>query len=302
MNAKPHKSKIVVILGPTSVGKSDFAIALAKKYNGEIISADSRQVYTGATLLSGAVTEPEREAITHHLISIASLKKNYNVNRFVRDSKKKIKQIERVGKLPIICGGTAMYIDALLYNQVFPEVKPDASLRKELAKKSNTQLYALLTELDPARAATIDQQNPRRLIRAIEIARVLGQVPAISYDAPDYKSLVLGLHLPKEVLDARIKERVYARGIKKMLLEIKALHESGISLERLETFGLEFKCFSALFAKKLSEDQAVEKLYFDTIHYAKRQITWWKRNPEIVWLAPSETMQAEKLLQEFLAK
>ena len=173
------KPKIIVILGQTSTGKSDFAVKIAKLYNGEIISADSRQVYKNMDLGSGKITKKEMEGVPHHLLSVVSPRKVFTVADFKKQADKKIKEILKTGKVPIICGGTGFYVDAVLNDVVLPEVKANKKLRDELEKEKVEKLYDKLKKLDPVRAENIDKYNKVRLIRALEIIATLGIVPEI---------------------------------------------------------------------------------------------------------------------------
>jgi tRNA dimethylallyltransferase len=183
------KPKMVVIVGPTSSGKSDLAVALAKKFNGEVISADSRQVYKGLNIGTGKITKKEMRGVKHHLLDVADPRKQFTVSDFLDLTNKTIVQIVKSGKLPIVCGGTGFYIDALLGEKQIPEVPPNPKLRKQLENKTTKELFKMLQKLDPERAKNIDAQNPRRLVRAIEIAKKLGKVP--EYREPDFKYDVL---------------------------------------------------------------------------------------------------------------
>ncbi|MFZ2188045.1 MAG: tRNA (adenosine(37)-N6)-dimethylallyltransferase MiaA, partial [Candidatus Moraniibacteriota bacterium] len=175
-----QKSKIVVILGPTSSGKSSVAIKLAQKFNGEIISADSRQIYRGMDVGTGKVTSAEQALAKHYMLDIVSPKTNFSAAQFKKKAQILIADILKRGKLPIICGGTGFWIKALVDDVIYPEVKPDWKLREKLGKKSTEQLFVMLEKLDPVRAGNIDAKNPVRLIRAIEICRTLGKVPVIA--------------------------------------------------------------------------------------------------------------------------
>ena len=302
MLGKLLNPKILVVLGPTAVGKSSLAVQLAQKYNGEIVSADSRQVYRGVDLMTGIISETETCGITHHLLRVRDISDPYSVSNFVKDAGGCIQDIVARGKLPIICGGTAMYIDALVYNQIFPKVGANEELRAELEGKPITELYNILKSLDPVRASTIDTQNPRRLIRAIEIATALGSVPEITHDEPKFDTLLIGLTRPKEELHQRIKERITERMSDGMLSEIVGLHATGNSYDYIRTFGLEFSILPDIVEAKKTEEPALGELYFDIIHYAKRQMTWWKRNKDIKWLAPSDIEKIEETVRNFLVK
>src|SRR3989344_5936444 len=173
------KPKLVVILGPTASGKSDLAVILAKKYNGEVISADSRQVYKGLDIGTGKITKGEMRGVRHHLLDVANPRKQFTASDFVRLTNLTVVKIVNENKLPIICGGTGFYIDAILGDKQIPEVPPNDKLRKELEKKSTEELFKMLKKLDPERAENIDSKNPRRLVRAIEICNKLGKVPSL---------------------------------------------------------------------------------------------------------------------------
>jgi tRNA dimethylallyltransferase len=286
---KKEKIKIIVVLGPTAVGKSDFAVKIAKKYNGEIISADSRQVFLGADILSGKITEKEKKGVPHYCLDVATFGKEYSVTKWKKEAEKAIKKIVKEKKIPIICGGTGMYIDALVNNQVFPKVKPNLKRRKELSLKNKEELFSLLLKLDKTRAENIDKNNPHRLMRSIEIAESLGFVPVIEKKESPFEFLFIGLNLPKEELQNRIKIRLEKRMKKGMMNDLKKLYSSGLSYEKIEKYGLEFKWLSRLAKKEIGREEALEKLYFDIIHYAKRQLTWFKRNKDIVWISPFDT-------------
>lgn len=176
-NFKPAdgRSKILVILGPTASGKSDLAVELARKFNGEIISADSRQVYKGLNIGSGKITKTEMKGVSHHLLDVVKPQTTFTVVKFQKLANKKIAEILAKGKLPIICGGTGFYIQSIADQTVFPKIKPDLALRKDLEALPLSDLFLMLKKLDPKRARTIDPKNPRRLIRAIEIAIFRGK-------------------------------------------------------------------------------------------------------------------------------
>ena len=184
---KMQKAKVLVILGPTSSGKTALSIELAKKYGGEIVSADSRQVYRGLTLGTGKVTNDEMQTIPHHMLDVANPKNVYSVSDYVLGARACIGDIHARGKLPIICGGTAFYIDAVLGKAQLPDVPPNPTLRKKLEQKSAPELFLMLTKLDPARAKNIDPHNPVRLVRAIEIAKALGKVPPLKKTVVPYE-------------------------------------------------------------------------------------------------------------------
>ena len=178
------KPKIIVVLGQTVTGKSDLAVKVAKKINGEIISADSRQVYKGLDIGTGKITQKEMKGVPHHLLDVANPKRRFTVAQYQKLTISAIAEIVRRDKTPIICGGTGFYIDAITKGVVFPEVPPNLKLRKQLNTKSAIALFEVLKKLDPVRAKNIDPKNKVRLIRAIEIAKSLGKVPKIKETKP----------------------------------------------------------------------------------------------------------------------
>lgn len=309
-----EKSKIIVILGQTSTGKSDFAVQIAKEINGEIISADSRQVYKGMNLGTGKITKKEMEKIPHHLLDVVSPLKVFSVSDYKKQADKKIKEILNKRKIPIICGGTGFYIDSLINKNIFPEVPPNKKLRDELLKKTPAQLFDILQELDKDRSKNIDKNNPVRLIRAIEIAKTLGKVPLLTTKiAPDsvLGVIKIGLTIPSEILKERIKNRLLFRIKKGMIKEIENLHKNGLSWKRMENLGLEYKYISLYLKKnnlpplklRKAKEEMIEKINTETWHYAKRQRTWFKRDKSIIWINPLEIHEkvlAIKKIKEFL--
>ncbi len=287
------KPKIIVIVGATATGKSDFAVQVAKKVKGEIISGDSRQVYKGMNLGTGKITKKEMRGIPHHLLDVISPKKVFSVSDFQKLAEKKIKEIIARGHVPILVGGTGFYIDAVVNGTALPEVPPNKKLRAELSKKSVVALFTLLKKLDPARAKTIDAQNPVRLIRAIEIAKALGKVPKLSPRSDlgeKYNVLKIGLALPDEVLKKNIHTRLLARMKKGMIREIKNLHSPkqglGLSWKRMEALGLEYRYGALYLQGKLTKPEMLAKLESEIWQYAKRQKAWFKRDRSIVWVDP----------------
>ena len=284
-----EKPKIIVILGQTSTGKSDFAVKAAKQINGEIISADSRQVYKGMDLGTGKITEKEMRGIKHHLLDIVSPNKTFSASDFQKEADKKINEIIKKGKVPIICGGTGFYIDSLINESIFPKVPPNKKLREELSKKSASELFIILKKIDKERAKNIDSNNSVRLIRSIEIAKSLGKVPILkSTILSKYKVLKLGLILEPETLKAKIKERLLNRIKKGMLKEIENLHKKGISWKRMNELGLEYRYGALYLQGKLNKEEMIEKLNTEIWHFAKRQKTWFKRDKIIIWIDPTK--------------
>jgi len=279
------KPKIYVILGPTASGKTAFSIALAKKIEGEIISADSRQVYKGLDIGSGKVTKKEMAGIPHYLLDVANPKKVFTVSDFQKLAKQKIEEIIKKGKTPIIVGGTGFYIQAITDNLILPEVAPDKKLRLELAKKTPDQLFAILKKLDTRRAKDIDSKNPIRLIRAIEIAKALGKVPKLkSPKNLNYDFELIGIKIDQEKLNEKIYKRLIERLKHGMVAEVKRLHAQGVSWKRLEELGLEYRYLAYFLQGKLGKKEMIEQLYNEIKKYSKRQMTWFKRDKRIKWI------------------
>lgn len=295
--------KIVAVVGPTAVGKSALAIMVAKKFKGEIISADSRQVYRGLNIGTGKITKKEMRGIRHHLLDVADPRKQFTVVQFKNMAETAIRDIRFRNKLPIICGGTGFYIDAPIKNIHFPDAPPDNQLRKKLQEKSVTELFRMLKKLDPRRATQIDSKNKRRLIRAIEIATALGKVPYLEVKPPSkgQETLLIGITLSPEELRRRIATRLLARIRRGMLTEVKRLHKEGLSWKRMEELGLEYRYLSRYLRGKLSRAEMMAKLETEIWHYAKRQLTWFRRDKSIHWFQPQEKEKIMRSVKKFLA-
>jgi tRNA dimethylallyltransferase len=319
-----EKPKIVVVVGPTASGKSDLAVAIAKKFNGEVVSADSRQVYRGMDIGTGKVPisyEPcslrgestkrklrgtqhwggvaaYYKGIPHHLLDVASPRRTFTVHQYVLFARKAIAGIVRRGKLPIVCGGTGFYVRALVDGLAIPEVPPNTKLRARLEKKSAGALFSLLNEKDPARASAIDPRNKRRIIRALEIVHALGKVPNIRMQPP-YEPLFIGIRKPPQELRSRIHSRLLDRLDAGMVDEVKTLHDkTGVSWKRLEALGLEYRYIAKYLQQKLSYDEMVRQLELAIWHYAKRQMTWFKKDERIHWIENEQ--EALRLAKDFL--
>jgi tRNA dimethylallyltransferase len=301
MNKKQPLPKIIVILGQTATGKSDFAVEIAKQVKGEIISADSRQVYKGMDLGTGKITKKEMLGVPHHLLDVTTPSKIFTVSDFQKLADKKIEEIIKKGKTPIICGGTGFYIDSVVNGNIFPKVPPNKKLRSALDKKSTEQLFEMLKKIDTDRANNIDKNNKVRLIRAIEIAKALGKVPLLPRQDicnSKYDALKIGLVLPPEILKERIKTRLISRIKNGMIKEVENLHKKGLTWARLNTLGLEYRYVALYLQKKISKDEMIEKLNTEIWHYAKRQNTWFKRDKSIVWINPRNEGEKKKVLKE----
>lgn len=269
------KQKIIVICGPTATGKSDYAVALAKKINGEIISADSRQIYKGLDIGSGKITKKEMRGVPHYLLDVASPKRVFSVSQYKKLGERVIEKIIKKGKVPIICGGTGFYIDTLL-GGTLPEVPPNKKLRDRLSKKTNIELFLILKKTDSSRARSIDKKNKVRLIRALEIVEALGKVPKVKKSS---KYIIERIYL--DFPDSILKERIHVRLLKRikqgMIREVEKLHAQGISFKRLEALGLEYRFVALYLQKRLTKEEMINQLEKAIWQYAKRQRTWFKK-------------------------
>jgi len=294
-------NKLIVILGPTASGKTSLSIKLAKKFNGEIISADSRQVYKGMDIGSGKITKKEMMGIPHYLLDVCSPKKIYTVSDYKKQAENAIKKILKKKKVPFVVGGTGFYIQAITDGFEIPKVKPDWKLRKKLEKQSAENLFSRLEKLDPKRAKNIDRYNKRRLIRAIEIIlKTKKPVPEIKKTSPQLKVLFLGVKKQKNELSELIRKRLLLRLKNGMLGEAKKLKASGVSYKRLEEFGLEYRYMAYYLQNKISYSEFLEKLQKEIEHYAKRQMTWFKKDKRIKWI--KDYKQAENFTKKFIER
>lgn len=293
------KPKLLVIVGPTASGKSALAIRLAKKYNGEVISADSRQVYKGMDIGTGKVTKKEMSGIPHYMLDIVSPEKVYTVADYTKDATEAIKKVSEKNKLPIICGGTGFYIDSLVYGTKLPEVAVNKALRKKLEKLSPKKLYAILVKKDPSRAKDIHQNNKVRIIRALEIISVLGKVPAIK-KTKNYDALIIGIKTEPKELKEKINKRISTRMKAGMVNEIKKLNKKGLGWNRMEALGLEYRYISRFVRGLISKEEMLTTLQKESWQYAKRQMTWFKANKEIPWYPLSKMASIEKVVKSFL--
>ncbi|MES2087451.1 MAG: tRNA (adenosine(37)-N6)-dimethylallyltransferase MiaA [Patescibacteria group bacterium] len=298
--------KLIVILGPTATGKSALAVSIAKKNHGEIISADSRQVYTGLNIGTGKITKKEMDGVPHHLIDVVTPDTRFSVEEFGKLAREKISEIFSRGNLPILCGGTGFYIEAITENISLPRVSPNEVLREKLKTETAETLFAQLLKLDPARAKSIDPKNSRRIIRAIEIATAIGKVPPLNLNRSDtkveplYETLKIGLTLPPEKLRKKITIRLFARMDEGMIGEAKSLHQQGISWERMDELGLEYRYLAKYLKGDMTEPEMLKKLETEIWRYAKRQMTWFKRDKSIQWFKPNDERKIESVVKNFL--
>jgi tRNA dimethylallyltransferase len=293
------KTKIIVILGPTTSGKSDLAVRLARKFDGEVVSADSRQVYKGLDIGTGKITKKEMRGVPHHLLDITDPRYIYSVAEYQKDAMKAVRYIVQKNKLPIVCGGSGFYIDSLLGSFSLPEIFSNKKLRQRLAKKSAQELFKILEKLDSRRAKEIDRHNPVRLIRAIEIAKTFGSVPTIR-KSERFNSLKIGILTPPSILKTKIHQRLLVRIKKGMITEARRLHRGGLSWKRMEALGLEYRYLAKYLQGKISKKEMFSKLEGEIWRYVKRQMTWFKRDKKIKWFSTRTSKKIEKEVKKFL--
>ena len=294
------KLKLIVIVGPTASGKTDLSIKLARKFRGEIVSADSRQVYKGMDIGSGKVTKKEMKGVPHYLLDVASPKRKFTVVQYQKLALKAIKKIKEKNKIPFLVGGTGFYVQTVIDGIIIPEVKPDWQLRKRLEKKNTKELFKTLKKLDSRRAKTIEKKNRRRLIRALEIViKTKKPVPLLKRKTPQFEVLIIGIKKSSEELKKLIQKRLLKRlQPPKMIDEVKKLKKSRLSWKRLEEFGLEYRYIAQYLQKKINYQEMMEKIQKESEKFVKRQMTWFKRDKRIKWVENYE--EAEILLKKFL--
>lgn len=281
--------KVIVVAGPTASGKSDFAVQLALKNNGEIISADSRQIYKGLDIGTGKITKKEMRSVNHHMLDIINLGDSFSVAEYRKRATSILEDILARGKTPIICGGTGQYIDSLIFNTSIPEVAPDKKLREKLEKKTTEALYKLLLSKDSRRAKEIDKHNRVRLIRALEIVESLGKVPRQNKPKLKYDVEMYLMSPTREILRERIIKRLDIRLKSKMIDEVKNLiTHLGPSSVDMRKFGLEYVTISKFLEGKLSKERMKEELTNKINQYAKRQVTWNKKYVKMATPVPVE--------------
>lgn len=304
--------KLVVILGPTASGKTDFSVDLAKRFNGEIISADSRQIYKkmniGTAKVRGAWQKDKAtgekvfvyENIPHYLVDFIDPGDEFSLAQFKELAVARAKEIISRGKISMLVGGTGLYIKSVIENLLIPAVPPNKKLRKSLEEKTNTELVELLKKLDPMTANAVDVGNKRRLIRALEVCIWTGKTFSGQQNKgePLFDCLQIGLSVARDELNNRIivrAEKMMERGL---LEEVRALVKQRYGWNLPSMSGTGYKQFANYFQKKISLEEAVELLKRDTRRYARRQMTWFKRDVKIKWVSNVE--EAAELMKDFL--
>ena len=273
--------KVVAVVGTNASGKRALGIALGKKYDAEIISADSRQVFRGRDLGSGKVTPEETQGVPHHLIDVREPNEFFSMADFQRMAYQAIDDIRGRGRLPMIVGGTGLYVDSVLDGYLLSDKEPDLAYRAELEKLTTPQLYDMLLELKPD--VQVEKNNRNRVMRIIE--RIHDGDDATPGKQARFESLRLGVSWPREVLGRRIDERLERRLEQGMIEEVQRLMDEGATTEFLLGLGLEYRFITQYLIGEIPDRQVMlDKLAIAIKQFAKRQMTWFRRNPEIVWL------------------
>ncbi|MDE6049981.1 MAG: tRNA (adenosine(37)-N6)-dimethylallyltransferase MiaA [Paramuribaculum sp.] len=283
-------NKYPVITGPTASGKTTLAVRVAEELGGEIISADSRQIYTGMDLGTGKDLE-EYRGVPYHMIDIAPAGYKYNLYEYLRDARSAFADIKSRGKIPVICGGTGMYLEALVKGTNLPEVPENPELRESLASKSLEELTRILAEMKTLHNTT-DVDTVKRAIRAIEIQSYYQQHPEVvastNPDVPDPDAVIIGVEIDRDARRNRISSRLRARIDAGMIEEVKRLLDSGIPAENLIYYGLEYKFITLHLTGHLTLKEMTDSLEIAIHQFAKRQMTWFRgmerRGFKIYWL------------------
>lgn len=303
-------NKIIAVAGPTASGKTSLAIEIAKRVDGEVVSCDSMQIYKGMNIGTAKPDSDEMCGIPHHMLDFVEPDTSYSVADFAADARAAIDEVLSRRKVPVIAGGTGLYMDSVLNNIRFGDFESDPRLREELTllaeQEGNDAVHKLLQEADPEAAEKIHPNNVRRVIRAIEVCRATGktftQVNAESRQEPVYNALIFGIETDREVLYDRINLRVDKMMEKGLLDEVKGFFEKGLSLDTTAMQAIGYKELFEYLRGECSLSESVEKIKQESRRYAKRQLTWFRRNPEINWVSLENSEKIFEKCYEFLGK
>lgn len=298
-----NKPKVVVICGPTASGKTALSIELAKKINGEIISSDSMQIYEDMDIGTAKPTKEEMQGIKHYLLDFVEPNKRYSVADFKKDAEKSIEEILEKGKVPIIVGGTGLYVDSLIYGIEYQDIKFDEQYRKELENRVKIEglekLYNEAKKIDPQAMEKISLNDQKRILRVLEIYKATGknkteQEAESRKNEVKYDYKVFAINMDREKLYERINKRV------DIMIEQGLIQEVEKLLEKYDEFptamqGLGYKEVVEYLQGKISKEEMIDKIKMETRRYAKRQITWFKKNKQTIWIEPHDL---QKILDE----
>lgn len=301
-----RRGTIVAIVGTNASGKSELALSLAEAFNGEVVSADSRQVYRGLDLGTGKLTNDEMRGIPHHLIDVAEVTETrFSLADFQRLAYEAIDSIAGRGHVPLLVGGTGLYVRAVVEGYQLVPAAPDLGRRAELEAMDNPDLHRLFAQYNPSAAATIDPRNKRRVIRAIEIEEQGVKYPDNPARSPRYRALQLGLTWPPDLIRQRIRARLKKRIDEGMLQEVERLIAAGVPLDVLDSLGLEYRHITRFLTGGYgSEEELLDKLETAIYRFSRRQLSWFKKDESIVWLDTNQdyVAQARRLVDAFIAR
>ncbi len=295
--AKKSDIPLIVILGPTASGKSACGVELAIEYDGEIISADSRQVYKGLDIGSGKITKEEMKNVPHHLLDVCDAGLRFTVAQFKTLADTAIEDVVKKGHMPFLVGGSMLYLDVVIENYLIPDVDQDANYRQLLERQSVGQLCLQLERIDPVLFSTIDTSNKRRLIRALEVFHLTGKpLSELKKKGADvYSSIVFGIDMPRRELYDRIDARVDSRIQDGMIEEVEVLLASGVSGEWLNTLGLEYRFISRYIIEtdrsESSKKEMIQRLKYAIHDFARRQLIWFRAKKKIIWCSTIDQMR-----------
>lgn len=296
-----ERPKLIVVLGTTACGKSGLGVALARRFNGEIVSADSRQVYRGLDLGTGKITEEEMEGIPHHLLDVAESNQSYSVADFQPAAYAAIDDILRRGRVPFLVGGTGLYVRAVTEGFVFSDARPNPALRERLEAMTAPELYALYQAKTGLTLTGGEENNRHRLVRTLEKLEADAPPPA---SAPRYDCLLLGVTYPRDTVCARIDQRLERRIDDGMIEEVAALRENGATDAFLEALGLEYRYILRYLTGRLKTmDGLKDELGRAIKRFAKRQVVWFKKDRDVLWLDMEDDplAQAADAVTKFLS-
>lgn len=302
-NICSHMTQLVAIVGTNSSGKSALGVELAQVFGGEVVSADSRQVYRGLDLGTGKVTAAEMDGVPHHLLDVVDVGETFSLADFQRLAYERIDAIHAAGRRPFLVGGTGLYARAVVEGYELVDVEPDPERRAELESWSTERLLEKLERLDPTAADQIDLPNRRRLVRAVEIASAGFRRDETRRRSPRYETLSLGVTWPLEVLDERIAVRLRDRLDAGLIAEVQGLLDGGADPAFLDGLGLEYRfVLRYLQGEYASEDGLFDALRRAISRFSRRQLSWFRRDAEIVWLDTSGDYaeEARGLVERFL--
>ena len=298
--------KIIAVVGPTASGKTALAIEIAKEFNGEVVSCDSMQIYKHMDIGTAKPTIEEQQQVKHHMIDIVEPYENYSVAEFTKRARECIDDVVARGKVPIVAGGTGLYFDSIVENIVFPDIPNDPKVREEMIEMAdlcgNQVVHDLLAQKDPQAAAKIHPNNLRRVIRALEICHVTGRtftaVNADSKREPIYDTLIFGLDIDREFLYDRINNRVDQMLAEGLLEEVQGLRDMGIDRDTTAMQAIGYKEFLEFLDGRATYYEAVDKIKMESRRYAKRQLTWFRRNSGINWVEPKDREELGKIFEK----